>query len=175
MAAAGSAEVEEIRAKVGHSSYHGPGGIAYVDAENQHLWKKVRIGRIRGDGQFDIIWSSEIPIRPEPYPALRTRDATCGTIRLKLLKIGALVRRSVRRIKFAMASGFPGRPSSHSPTSICNGLPAIAEPGRPRRFKRRRRATFPHARGMGGLPERALRRLGRTVDQPGPGRAGLSS
>ena len=80
MAAAGSAEVEEIRAKVGHSSYHvghssyhGPGGIAYVDAENQHLWKKVRIGRIRGDGQFDIIWSSEIPIRPEPYPALRTR------------------------------------------------------------------------------------------------------
>ena len=47
-------------------------------------------------------------------------DATCGTIRRKLLKIGALVRRSVRRIKFAMASGFPGRPSSHSPTSICN-------------------------------------------------------
>ena len=34
-------------------------------------------------------------------------DATCGTIRLKLLKIGALVRISVRRIKFAMASGFP--------------------------------------------------------------------
>jgi hypothetical protein len=31
--------------------------------------------------------------------------ATCGTIRLKLLKIGALVRTSVRRIKFAMASG----------------------------------------------------------------------
>jgi hypothetical protein len=34
-------------------------------------------------------------------------DATCGTIRLKLLKIGALVRISVRRIKFAMASGCP--------------------------------------------------------------------
>jgi DDE family transposase len=33
--------------------------------------------------------------------------ATCGTIRLKLLKIGALVRTSVRRIKFAMASGYP--------------------------------------------------------------------
>jgi hypothetical protein len=33
--------------------------------------------------------------------------ATCGTIRLKLLKIGALVRTSVRRIKFAMASGCP--------------------------------------------------------------------
>ena len=34
-------------------------------------------------------------------------DATCGTIRLKLLKLGALVRVSVRRIKFAMASACP--------------------------------------------------------------------
>ena len=34
-------------------------------------------------------------------------EASCGTIRLKLLKIGALVRVSVRRVKFAMASGCP--------------------------------------------------------------------
>ncbi|OYV99145.1 MAG: IS1380 family transposase, partial [Acidiphilium sp. 37-64-53] len=34
-------------------------------------------------------------------------QATCATIRLKLLKIGALVRVSVRRIKFAMASAYP--------------------------------------------------------------------
>jgi len=33
--------------------------------------------------------------------------ATCGTIRLKLLKIGALVRISVRRVKIAMASAYP--------------------------------------------------------------------
>ena len=33
--------------------------------------------------------------------------ATCGTIRLKLLKIGALVRISVRRVKIAMASSCP--------------------------------------------------------------------
>jgi DDE family transposase len=36
--------------------------------------------------------------------------ATCGTIRLKLLKIGALVRVSVRRIRVAMASAFPWQP-----------------------------------------------------------------
>jgi Transposase DDE domain group 1 len=35
--------------------------------------------------------------------------ASCGTIRLKLLKIGALVRISVRRIKLAMPSAFPHR------------------------------------------------------------------
>jgi hypothetical protein len=34
-------------------------------------------------------------------------QATCGTIRLKLFKIGALARLSVRRIKFAMASACP--------------------------------------------------------------------
>src|SRR5438105_4468237 len=33
--------------------------------------------------------------------------ASCGTIRLKLLKIGALVRASVRRIKLAMPTAFP--------------------------------------------------------------------
>ena len=37
----------------------------------------------------------------------RLAQATCGTIRLKLLKIGALVRLSVRRVKIAMASGCP--------------------------------------------------------------------
>jgi hypothetical protein len=34
-------------------------------------------------------------------------NATCGTIRRKLFKIGALVTISVRRVKFAMASGCP--------------------------------------------------------------------
>jgi hypothetical protein len=37
----------------------------------------------------------------------RFAKASCGSIRLALLKIGALVTTSVRRIKFAMASGCP--------------------------------------------------------------------
>ncbi len=39
--------------------------------------------------------------------ATRLADATCGSIRLKLLKIAALVRISVRRVKIAMASSHP--------------------------------------------------------------------
>ena len=39
--------------------------------------------------------------------ATRLAQASCGTIRLKLLKIGALVRVSVRRVKVAMASSHP--------------------------------------------------------------------
>jgi hypothetical protein len=36
-------------------------------------------------------------------------NATCGSIRLKLLKIAALVRTSVRRVKIAMPSAYPWR------------------------------------------------------------------
>ena len=39
--------------------------------------------------------------------ATKLANATCGSIRLKLLKIGAMVRLSVRRVKIAMASGHP--------------------------------------------------------------------
>ncbi len=39
--------------------------------------------------------------------ATKLANATCGSIRLKLLKIGALVRISVRRVKIAMASAHP--------------------------------------------------------------------
>jgi hypothetical protein len=39
--------------------------------------------------------------------ATELADATCGTIRRKLFKIGALVTISVRRVKLAMASGCP--------------------------------------------------------------------
>jgi hypothetical protein len=41
--------------------------------------------------------------------ATKLANATCGSIRLKLLKIGALVRVSVRRVRIAMASGHPAQ------------------------------------------------------------------
>jgi hypothetical protein len=48
------------------------------------------------------------PLRLAPQrPQAHAAKANCATIRLKLLKIGALVRVSVRRIKLAMASSFP--------------------------------------------------------------------
>jgi hypothetical protein len=37
----------------------------------------------------------------------RLAHATFASIRLKLLKVGALVQVSIRRIKFSMASAFP--------------------------------------------------------------------
>jgi hypothetical protein len=48
-----------------------------------------------------------VALRRIGLAATQFARATCGTIRLKLLKIGALVRLSVRRVKIAMASGHP--------------------------------------------------------------------
>lgn len=73
--AAGTPDVGAVRKAIGDRSQQGPGGMVYVDPENRHTWKTVRIGRIRPDGQFDIVWSSEYPIRPVPYPPQRTVQA----------------------------------------------------------------------------------------------------
>ena len=46
-------------------------------------------------------------LRRIALPATSLARATAGSIRLKLLKLGALVRVSVRRVTIAMASGHP--------------------------------------------------------------------
>lgn len=68
-----SVDPREIRRVIGSQSFAAPEGYTYLEAENQHLWKVVRIGRIRSDAQFDIVWSTERPIRPVPFPQTRTR------------------------------------------------------------------------------------------------------
>ena len=46
-------------------------------------------------------------LRRIAIPHTRLARATCGSIRLKLLKIGAQVHLSTRRIRIAMATGAP--------------------------------------------------------------------
>lgn len=72
---AGTDETAEIRTAIRTQSMPAPEGIVYIDPENQHAWKPVRIGRIRANGQFEVVWSSEKPVRPEPYPLFRSRKA----------------------------------------------------------------------------------------------------
>ncbi len=45
-----------------------PGGAVSVDPRNQHLHKRCRIGKIRADRQFDIVYEAPRAIRPEPFP-----------------------------------------------------------------------------------------------------------
>src|ERR1700720_4507814 len=65
-------------------------------------------------------------------------EATCGTIRLKLLKLGALVRVSVRRIKVAMASACPYRNAFGRGAASAQPPPASGRPRLCPAQKRRR-------------------------------------
>ncbi|NOQ15557.1 MAG: transporter substrate-binding protein [Methyloprofundus sp.] len=67
-----SFDPDNIRNVIGKGSINVPEGIVAVDATTQHLWKTPRIGQVRADGQFDIIWQADKPIRPVPYPSYRS-------------------------------------------------------------------------------------------------------
>jgi len=69
-----SADVHEVRKNLGDLSFQAPEGLVYIDKETQHTWKAVRVGKIRTDGQFDIVWDSKKTIRPIPFPKYRTKE-----------------------------------------------------------------------------------------------------
>ena len=72
---AGSTEVRQVRNALRFQSLDAPEGIISVDPTTQHTWRPVSIGRIRPDGQFDIVWTSRTAVRPVPYPLSRSREA----------------------------------------------------------------------------------------------------
>lgn len=65
--AAGSLEPRAVRAAAAGLIYDAPEGLVRIDPRNFHTWKVARVGRVRADGQFDVVWSSELPIRPLPF------------------------------------------------------------------------------------------------------------
>jgi urea transport system substrate-binding protein len=73
VAAAGSADVRAIRQAIKNQSFQAPEGLVRIDPQTQHTWKTVRIGKMTDEGNFEIIYCSEGPIRPIPYPPSRSR------------------------------------------------------------------------------------------------------
>lgn len=62
-----------VRNMLALQSMPAPEGIVVVDPVTLHLWKMVRIGRARADGQFDVVWHSQSPVRPAPFQFYRNR------------------------------------------------------------------------------------------------------
>ncbi|NJK60508.1 MAG: ABC transporter substrate-binding protein [Oscillatoriales cyanobacterium SM2_1_8] len=69
---AGTVEPARVREALAGESIQGPQGPVYIDPENNHAWKTVRIGQIRPDGQFNIVWDAGRPTRPLPYPIFKS-------------------------------------------------------------------------------------------------------
>ena len=70
---AGTADLTPVKNILAQQSMAAPQGIVAVDFNTGHLWKTVRIGRARADGQFDIVWQSDAAIHPAPFPFYRSR------------------------------------------------------------------------------------------------------
>jgi branched-chain amino acid transport system substrate-binding protein len=47
--------------------FEAPQGLVKIDAENHHTYLTPRIGRVRRDGQFEILHEAAHAIRPDPY------------------------------------------------------------------------------------------------------------
>jgi len=65
---AGTTNVDAVRQALGGQTVQSPSGYAItMDAKNHHLHKPVVIGEITEDGQFDIVWQTDGPIRAEAW------------------------------------------------------------------------------------------------------------
>ena len=73
VADAGTTDPVAVRRAFRRQTIAAPEGPVAIDPDTQHAWKTVRIGRVRADGQFEIVWESGRPVRPGPYPFTRSR------------------------------------------------------------------------------------------------------
>ncbi len=63
----------QVRRFLGRQSLNAPEGVISVDAATHHTWRPSFVGRIRPDKLVDLVWTSEVPIRPDPFPPSRSR------------------------------------------------------------------------------------------------------
>ncbi len=64
---AGKTDVDAVRAAMIGQKVAAPNGFDMEMGSNHHLYKPVMVGEIRPDGQFDIVWKTEKPVRAQPW------------------------------------------------------------------------------------------------------------
>jgi len=74
VAAAGSDRPAEIRSAITRVRYEAPEGPLTIDAGTMHAERFARIGQVDKDLEFDVVWTSPKPIKPEPFPPSRSPD-----------------------------------------------------------------------------------------------------
>lgn len=63
-----STDIDAVRQALGYQTFRSPSGFdIQMDAKNHHLHKPVYIGEIKSDGQFQIVWKTEGPIRAQAW------------------------------------------------------------------------------------------------------------
>ena len=78
---AGTTDVDKVRAAMAGQSFKAPSGFTLtMDNTNHHLHKPVMIGEIEGNGQFNVVWQTEAPVRAQPWsPYIAGNDKKADT------------------------------------------------------------------------------------------------
>ncbi len=65
---AGTTDVDKVREAMAGQEFVSPDGYTMVmDKTNHHLHKPVMIGEVQEDGQFNVVWQTEGPVRAQPW------------------------------------------------------------------------------------------------------------
>lgn len=64
---AGSVDVDKVKEAAAGITFQAPEGLITIDGDNQHIYKPVRIGKVNASGLVDEIWSTDEPVKPDPY------------------------------------------------------------------------------------------------------------
>jgi urea transport system substrate-binding protein len=57
-----------------NQAFNAPQGLIHIAENSLQSWQFARVGKVRSDKQFTILWSSEKSIEPMPYPPTRTME-----------------------------------------------------------------------------------------------------
>jgi len=79
-AAKSDTNIHAIREQLSRHSLVVPEGFIHASFESNHLWKLSRIGKIRDDGQFEIVWESERLKKPMPFPDYKVEEEWLGLL-----------------------------------------------------------------------------------------------
>lgn len=69
-----SFEPEKVIPLLAKQVFDGPGSIIFFE-ENHHAARSTFVGKVRFDGQFDIVWDSKKELDPKPYPPYQPKLA----------------------------------------------------------------------------------------------------
>jgi urea transport system substrate-binding protein len=70
---AGSFAIDNVRPALHNQAFDAPQGLVHLAQHDSLLtWSYARVGKIRSDKQFTILWSSQKAIQPLAYPPTRS-------------------------------------------------------------------------------------------------------
>ena len=96
---AGTTDVNAVRQAVAGQTVKGPTGLTItMDTKNHHLHKPVYVAEVKADGQFNVVWKTDGPVRAMPWspfvPESKTKVAdwqypwVCGNCTEPKFKLG---------------------------------------------------------------------------------------